>query len=161
MKRLGILLITVLSGLVLVPAATADKPERFFLPSEDFVFSCPSFDVSIEFLENNEYSTVFSDGRFLITGKLKIRLTNLSDPGNSMDANISGPGVITETSDGGFQLTAWGIWLFWFFPGDLGPGSPGTMLLTKGLASATIDGTGNLASFTPARNTTSLCPALA
>lgn len=163
MKRLGVFLgVIVLVGLVLVPAATADKPLRDFIPADDFVVSgiCP-FAVSVEILDNKEFGTEFSDGRFLITGKLKVRLTNLSQPSRSIDANISGPGVFTPTPDGGVVIKAEANWLFWFFPGDLGSGSPGVFLLTSGLSYLVIDGSGAIVSFTPARNTTNVCTVLA
>jgi hypothetical protein len=161
MRRLAALLVAAaLAGLALVSAASADKPERFFLPASDSVLSCPSFDVRYEIVDNNEFGTVFSDGRFLVTGTFKIRLTNLSDPTKSLEANISGPGVVTPTADGGISITAWGRWLFWFFPGMLGPGSPAQLLLTSGLATETIDAAGNITSFTPARNTADACPLL-
>ena len=162
MKRFGVLLLAVtLTGLALVPAATAEKPLRSFLPADDFVFSggC-TFDIGVDFVANNEFQTVFSDGHFLVTGVLKVEFTNLSDPSKSMEANISGPGVFTPTPDGGIVIKAEGPWFFFFFPGDLGPGSPGVALLTRGLSILVIDGSGN-ASFTPARNTTDLCVALA
>jgi len=161
MRRSGALLLgALLAALVLVPAATADKPERFFLPADDFVGSCPSFDVSVEILANKGFGTAFSDGRFLVTGSLKVRFTNLSDPSKVLDANVSGPGVFTPTDDGGFVLSAWGQWFFFFFAGDLGPGSPPALYLTTGLATLAADGSGNL-TFTPAQNTTDLCVTLA
>lgn len=151
----------IMAALLLAPAATADKPLRFFLPADDSVLSgvCP-FDLGVDVLVNNEFGTVFSDGRFLITGTFKVELTNLGDPGQSMTANVSGPGVITPTPDGGFVLKAEGPWFFFFFPGDLGPGSPGVGLITKGLSLLAVDGSGNL-SFRPAHNTTDVCAELA
>lgn len=162
MKRSAALLgAFVLAALLLAPAATADKPLRFFLPTDDLVVSgvCP-FDVGVDILVNNEFGTLFSDGRFLITGSLKVQFTNLDEPTNSLTANVSGPGVFTPTADGGTVLKAEGRWFFFFFPGDLGPGSPGVAVITTGLSTLVIGGTGEL-TFTPARNVTDLCLALA
>ena len=151
----------VLAGLALAPAATAEKPARFFLPTDDFVLSGPcAFDVDYHVLTNKEYGTLFSNGHLLITGSFKVRLTNLSN-GHSMDVNISGPGVITFLPDGGLKVTAWGNWLFWFFPGMLGPQSPGKLILTTGLTSEVLDANVNVVSLELPRNTTDACAALA
>ncbi len=162
MKRVCVFIgAIVLATLALAPAATAVQPERFFLPAADTVLSGPcAFDVGLEILSNKEFVTVFSDGHFLITGVFKVRLTNLSDPSKSMDVNISGPGAFTPTPDGGLIIEAHGKWLFWFFPGNLGPGSPGMLLLTNGLTTEVFDGNGDIVSFKPARNTTDACAAL-
>lgn len=154
--------VLVLAGIALVPAATAEKPIRDFLPADDLVLEGPcEFSVGVEVLTNKEFGTEFKDGRFLITGSFKVRLTNLDPGGASMDVNISGPGTFTSTPDGGLKITALGNWLFWFFPGDLGPQSPGRLLLTSGHTTLVSDADGNVVSFTPARNTTDACAALA
>jgi hypothetical protein len=119
-----------------------------------------AFDVDVTILQNKEVSTTFADGSFLVTGALKFRLTNLSDPSNSMDVNVSGPGRFTPTADGGLVVDAWGKWFFWFFPGDLGPGSPGMMILTNGHAIETFTGSGTQ-TFTHVGSTTDVCAALA
>ena len=162
MKRsIALFGVLVLGALLLAPAAGARKPVRAFVPAEDFVIEgvCP-FDVGVEILENREFGTTFSNGRFLITGTLKVEFTNLDDPDKSLTANISGPGVITPTADGGFVIKAEGRWFWFFFPGDLGPGSPGIALLTTGLTTLVVTGSGDL-SFSPARNTTDVCAELA
>jgi hypothetical protein len=112
-------------------------------------------------LANKEFTTTFSDGRQLITGKLKVRLTNLDEPSQSLKVNISGPGVIRVTEEGVFTLKATGRWLFFFFPGDLGPGEPGFMVITTGRAVLRIDAEGSF-SFSHSRGTTKdVCAALA
>ena len=163
MRRLVTLAATVvLAGMALVPAATAEKPVRSFLPTGDpFVLegSC-AFDVRVETLTNKEFGTAFSDGRFLITGSFKVRLTNLDPGGGSIDVNISGPGVFTFAGDGGLTVNARGNWLFWFFPGNLGMTS-GRLLLTSGHTTEVLDAAGAPVSFTPARNVTDACVLLA
>jgi hypothetical protein len=163
MRRLVVFVVVfILAGVALVPAATAEKPVRFFLPAGDMLLDGPcAFPVSLEVLTNKEFGTQFSDGRFLITGSFKVRLTNLDPGGTSMGVNISGPGTFTPTPDGGLKITAWGNWLFWFFPGDLGPQSPGKLVLTSGLTTELFDADGNLVSFTPPPNTRDACAALA
>jgi hypothetical protein len=148
-----------LVALLVVSSASADKPVRSFVPAEDFVLEdvC-AFDVDAHVLANKEFEIAYSDGRARITGTLKMEFTNLSNPQNSVQANVSGPGVFTPTPDGGFVLKAQGPWFFFFFPGDIGPS--GSALLTKGLAILEIDGSGNL-SFTPPHNSTDLCALLA
>jgi hypothetical protein len=163
MRRVVVFVVLlVLAGIALVPAATAEKPIRSFLPAGDFVLDGPcDFPVGVETLTNKEFGIEFSDGRFLITGSFKIRLTNLAPGGTSMDVNISGPGVLTPTLDGGVKLTSWGNWMFWFFPGDLGPQSPGRLLLVSGHGSEVFDSDGNIVSVALPRNTTDACAALA
>ena len=152
----------VLAGLVLVPAATAEKPIRTFLPTADpFVLEGPcAFDVRLEVLTNKEFGTAFSDGRFLITGSYKVRLTNLDPGGGSIDLNISGPGDFTFAEDGSLTINARGNWLFWFFPGDLGITS-GRLLLTSGHTTEVLNAAGAPVSFTPPRNVTDACALLA
>ena len=152
----------VLAGIALVPAATAEKPIRTLAPTpEPFVLEGPcAFDVRLEVLTNKEVGTAFSDGRFLVTGSYKVRLTNLDPGGGSIDVNISGPGDFTPTEDGGFTLNARGNWLFWFFPGDLGITS-GRLLLTSGHTTEVLDAAFTPVSFTPSRNVTDACALLA
>jgi hypothetical protein len=141
-KRLIAILLGVVLTLLLAPAASADKPAREFLPAEDFTLTgvC-AFPVREEVTTNNEFITTFTDGRQLITGSLKVRATNL-DSGKALDLNISGPGVITENADGSVTLDAYGSWLIWFFPGDLGPGSPGQLFVNSGHFVETFSSTG-------------------
>ena len=142
MKRLIAILMGVVLTLLLAPAASADKPVREFLPAEDFTLTgvC-AFPVREEVTTNNEFITTFTDGRQLITGSFKVRATNL-DSGKALDLNISGPGVITENSDGSVTLDAHGSWLIWFFPGDLGPASPGQLFVNNGHFVETFSSTG-------------------
>jgi hypothetical protein len=154
--------ITGLAVLALVPVASADKPTREFTPIEDFVVEdvC-AFPVEYHVVANKEFATTFSDGRQLVTGKLKVRLTNLDDPSKSLTVNISGPGVIRVSEDGVFTLKATGRWLFFFFPGDFGPGEPGFMVVTTGRAVLQIDAEGTFSFSHPRGTTRDVCTALA
>lgn len=80
--------------------ALADKPVREPAPPlEDFTLAAGeacSFPVFFEFLSAKGIFKFFSDGRFLVTGQLKVRLTNL-DSGKALELNISGPGKIDKS----------------------------------------------------------------
>jgi hypothetical protein len=137
MKRpLAIVSLAMLTVLLLATPASAVKPLREFLPNLDAVIegAC-DFPVAVTVLENNEFTTTFfKDGnvtRVLVTGRVVVELTNV-DTGESLVANISGPGVFTFTRDT-TVLTTEGNWLLVFFPGDLGAGEPGQIWLTSGL----------------------------
>lgn len=162
MKRILMILgVLGLASLTFALAASAGKPDRFFLPTSDTVLSGPcSFDVKYEILGNKEYGIAFSDGQLLITGTFKARLTNLSSPSKSLDVNISGPGIVRFGDDGSLSITAWGNWLFYFNPGMFGPGSPGKLLLTSGLATEVLDANGNVVSWNPPNKTTDACALL-
>jgi hypothetical protein len=83
--------------------------------------------VLVEVLTNKQYAITFSNGMTTVVGALSVRLTNLDEPTQSIVLNIPGPGFFDESG-----LTATGPWLFFFFPGDLGPGSPGVLAYTVG-----------------------------
>jgi hypothetical protein len=56
------------------------------------------------FPANQEYAMIFNrtDGttRVIITGRLVVKFTNLTNPNNTLTANISGPGFDTLYPDG-------------------------------------------------------------
>jgi hypothetical protein len=83
--------------------------------------------------------TVFSDGRVTVTGAYKARLTNLST-GEFVDVNAPGPITIVPNPDGTLTVSGRGRTLFFFFPGDLGPGKPGALLYMTGLVVETLTG---------------------
>lgn len=136
MKR-SIALTLLVAALVSAPApASAVKPVREFLPAGDAVIpGVCDFDLGITVLENNEYITTFFDQEGNITrqhiaGRFVVELRN-EETDASIVANISGPGTITFTDDSSVWDTV-GQWLWIFFPGDLGAGEPGMVLLTTG-----------------------------
>jgi hypothetical protein len=96
-----------------------------------------------------------------VTGAFKVTLTNMSDPAKSVDLNIPGPGTGTTTADGGLLLTAEGPWLFVFAPGDLGRGSPGTLIRTTGKATLLTNPDGSQVFTHKAGTTTDVCASLA
>jgi hypothetical protein len=121
-----------LLAMIVVPVAAANKPTREFVPApSEFTLdaSICGFDVLVEVLTNKQYAITFSNGMTTVTGALSVRVTNLDDPTRSIVLNIPGPGFFDESG----VLTATGPWLFFFFPGELGPGSPGVLDYTVGL----------------------------
>jgi hypothetical protein len=111
MFRRALVVLAATVGMIFAAApAQADKPTKIpapVTPTEITVtgtdkggIGCP-FDVKITPLENKEKTTIFSDGRQLVTGTFKVRLTRL-DTGKSVDVNASGPGTFTPNEDGSF-----------------------------------------------------------
>ena len=134
-------LVAVLAAFIVVTPATANAgaPVREFIPADDLTIeegAC-DFPILVEVLVNNEYVISFFDDegevvRDIVQGRLVVRLTN-TETGASVVRNISGPGVFTYSDDETI-LTARGNWFFWFFPGDLGPGSEGSAYINTGVS---------------------------
>ena len=129
-------MLTVVVGLVLLPdRAVAQAPDREPIPTEDLSIpagACP-FPVSFHVLKNSEYTIDFFDDqgnkvRTIIQGQVVLEITNL-DTGVSIVRNVSGPGTITHADQ---IFVGRGSGLFFFFPGDLGPGTPGSMFINHG-----------------------------
>jgi hypothetical protein len=123
-RSLVVLAVAAVAALAVTTPASADKPIREPVVLDDFVLegSC-AFPVLIEVIANKEHVTFFSDGRLHVTGKLVVRLTNLDDPDQVMELNISGPGFVTPTSERGA-----GRGLLLLRPGEAG--GPGLFLVT-------------------------------
>jgi hypothetical protein len=152
MQRLTVALAVILSSAILVPAALADKPTREPLPAASLVISgsC-SFDVQVDFLVNKEFITTFTSGKQIITGRLVVRLTNLSDPTKSAVVQISGPGINDLSDPSTFNLTGTSVVFF-----------PGVLALTHGPVSLTFDPSGNVTSFTQrSASSVDMCAVLA
>ena len=131
---------SIASLVVLVPAsAWAGKPVKEPLPLPPVIELpgvCPDFGIVADILVNREFAKTWSDAqgdpiRTITTGTLKVRLTN-PDNGESIVRNISGPGTTIFHPDGSSTLTARGNWFFFFFPGDLGPGSAPMSIVNTG-----------------------------
>jgi hypothetical protein len=132
---------TVVVALSSVPVALATPPTRSPIPNPGtFTLSgvC-SFDLVFNVVVDNEKTTAFSDGRTVTTGAWKDVVYNASDPSNSYVDNNSGVIFSTPNSDGTVTFTVVGQGGVFFFPGDLGPGSPGMALLFNGRLTETID----------------------
>jgi hypothetical protein len=126
----------VAASLALLPGrALAFTPDRQPVTSEDGSIPagpCP-FPVFIHVVSNNAHTIEFfdTDGsltRTIIQGHVVLELTNMTT-GTSVIRNVSGPGKITEADQ---IIVKEGPWLFFFFPDELGPGSPGSMFINRG-----------------------------
>jgi hypothetical protein len=145
-----------IAAALVAPTATAEKPIREPAPGEDFTLpaSICGFEVGVEVLTNKEQAITFSNGLTIVTGALKVQVTNLGDTSKSLVLNISGPGFFTSD-----ELRATGSWLLFLLPGDLGPGAPGALLYLNGSFRL---GFGDTLTFTDVRGTSlDLCQALA
>jgi hypothetical protein len=155
-------LVLLLCGIV--PSAVA-QPEREDVPLAAFTLEdiC-AFDVFIEPLTNREIQTTFFDRAgeprlFLVTGALKLRLTNV-DTGKSIDVNAPGPGRFIPQDDGLTQVTE-GPWVL-FFPAGTFPGTPDAQLLfVRGRTVTEFDAAGNPTLISLRGYVEDLCAALA
>jgi hypothetical protein len=95
----------------------------------------------------------FFEDRILVTGKLFVRLTNLDDPSNSLNLNISGPAHISELSERNA-----GRGLFLLFPQDVG--GPG-LVLTTGRVDVVRGEDGFVTNLSVKGNSVDICAALA
>ena len=107
MHRVAFAVTIVAIAALFAPAAFADQPTRQPLPFPSFTISggC-AFDVLLEPVVNKEYSTTFTNGMQIITGRLVVRLTNESNPSKSIVVQISGPGKEDLANPTVFNLTA-------------------------------------------------------
>jgi hypothetical protein len=122
-RALRILVAAALASLVVATAAAGGPPTREPLLLEGFEFeNVCKFPVVIEVTANKEFVTFFDDGRIHVTGKLFVRVTN-TDSGESLDLNISGPGLLSPDSE-----RSGGRGLFILFPED--EGGPGLVVTT-------------------------------
>jgi hypothetical protein len=136
-KILGIALAAVIGGSFAAPASAAGPTRP---PAPASAFDLPDifcgFAIHVEFPKNNEYSLIYTDANGVVThvrttGAFATTMTNLSND-HSHTFNISGPGDLVPNADGSTTLTGTGTWLFFFAPGQLGPGTPGSMVTFTG-----------------------------
>ena len=134
-RRLAFVLLVVV-GLALWPGrAWADTPDRQPIPTEDLSIpsgACP-FPVSFHVVTNNEHTITWFDAegnpvRTIIQGQVVLEITN-TETGTSVIRNVSGPGTITFAD---LLFVGRGSQLFFFFPDELGPGTPGSMFINRG-----------------------------
>lgn len=132
MRRGLAVLIALTFLLIAADAAWADKPTRFPLGPVSGTLEgvCP-FAVGITELQNSQVVTIFSDGRTIITGGFKLRLTNLTT-GEFRDVNAPGKVTLIPNPDGTLTTVGTGRTLFYFLPGELGPGEPGAFFYLSG-----------------------------
>jgi hypothetical protein len=139
----------------LTAGAVADRPTKTPLPFPDATGQfCEDFQVLVHATSNKEVLHVFSSGVSLITGVLKVELTNLTT-GETLAINISGPGKISAD---GSTITGGGPWLVFGEAGQI-PGSPDPgLLFSHGNITISFEGTGSI---TVLGTVEDLCAALA
>jgi len=104
---------------------------------------------------SNEYVIAFAD-RFIVTGRLTVTVTN-DLTGESIAANISGPGVFVPHDDGSLSVDGGGSWLIWTYVTDpIGP----RLWLTNGRMHLEIAADGSTTAFTLRGTHTDLCALL-
>lgn len=118
--------------------AAADKPIQVPASFGEFRGAyCADFDVLIRETTNRGTMKIFSSGAAMITGTLKVEVTNL-ETGKTIALNISGP---AKFSSDGTTLVGTGAWLLFGEPGFFGPGSPRTLVTNHGpLVISLVDG---------------------
>ena len=151
---------TVLVGVAFAaaPLASADRPIRVQVPAGDSTGQfCEDFPVLVHPTRNNEFATIFSSGAVLVTGALRVEVTNL-DTGETIELNIPGPGFF---SPDGSTLIGTGPWLLFGEAGFLGPGSPAGVLFVTGRFVLTFDEQGNVTGYSAQGHSEDICTALA
>ena len=153
-RSLVVLAVALAATLGVASSASADKPERVPLVLEPFVLedAC-AFPILIEPTANNEHLTFFPDGRIHINGKLFARLTNLDDPDQVVELNISGPSFLTPETERGA-----GRGLLLLRPGEAG--GPG-MILVTGRVDVIRAANGFITNLTVRGTSTDVCALLA
>jgi hypothetical protein len=123
---------------LLSPIAAADRPIKEPVPFEDAMGQfCEDFPVLVHATTNRGFAHVLSSGAVLLTGSLKVEVTNV-ETGKTIALNISGPGKISAD---GTTLTGSGPWLFFGEAGFFGPGSPPELSTNSGrIAISLVDG---------------------
>jgi hypothetical protein len=148
-------LLAACAAMALVPTAAADPPTREPLPFLEATGQfCTDFQVHIAATQNKEALTIFSSGAALVTGVLKVEVTNLST-GTSLVLNISGPGRFNV--DG--SISGAGTWLLFGEAGQLPGPDPGLLLITGRISVTT--GPAGITSFTVTGTQQDVCDALA
>ena len=163
MRRSLVLLLTLLVILAVAPAASANKPTREIIPSQDDVVitgQC-AFPVLIH-IAGREIITTFTDKagnpvkQIVVFPGNKATLTNL-DTGKSITVVTTGPAQVRLRSDGSVLSVAAGHGIF--APNPV-TGEPGIWYLS-GRGTATLDAQGNLTSPPPSGRLVNLCARLA
>jgi hypothetical protein len=109
---------------------------------------------------NRETVTTFSNGTQLITGAVKYRLTNTSDPAKSLVVNPSGPATLVPQNDGTIILTGRGLGLQ-PFPADASITGKAELLLVSGREVLQLNPDGSFQEITRAHVKLDVCAALA
>lgn len=127
-RRFAVATFVLVATAVFAATANATKPVRgpaagppsFTFPAG---MVCP-FPVLAEAVENRQTETIFSNGEIQYTGFFLTRVTNTAN-GKSADFVSGGPARLTPTGNL-LTLETRGPIVFFFFPGDAGPGDDST-----------------------------------
>jgi hypothetical protein len=159
MLRVLALAASLAAALAFAAAASADKPVKEPVTFPEFIPGsfCADFDVLIHVVSNKEEAHIFPSGAIIVTGQLKVELTNLSTD-KTVGVNISGPSF--NPADGSTSTLS-GRSLLLGEAGDLGPGSPPTLLVTSGPTVQTLDSQGNIIGYTTSGHVIDMCEVLA
>ena len=157
------MLVLVVAALV-VPAAQAAKPTMKVVPNNTTVFdaghACAFRVIDTTLPDSKRVERVFSNGRHLITGPARQRLTNPKS-GASIVRNSSGTVSYKRSDDGTTRFTFTGPNVLYFYPGDDGPGGKvggnGGLYHVVGKVSETLAKDGVVTSFTLHGRATALC----
>jgi hypothetical protein len=143
---MALLAATALAALVVAPGVTAGKPVKFPILNEPL-----SLEGICDFRLDGEpvgpqrqKGFEFEDGRIVFNGQLTVRVWNADDPSKALETTASGPVFLLPNPDGTLTVKGTGVNIWFFFPGDLGPGERGAVFLVKGLSTELIDAEGNL-----------------
>ena len=128
--RLGSFALVLAFGGLLASAALAQPPVKEPGASEPQEFAagevCP-FPVLLESIGGNPSITFFASGRFHVTGREVVRVTNL-DTLESIELDTTGVITFRPLADGNLAITGQGRSLIYFLPQDVG--GPGLFLVT-------------------------------
>jgi hypothetical protein len=133
--RWAIAAFAVLVGVIVVPAAVAGKPDRHRVPlggSNIYPagLACPAAvapdGVRLELVGGNEAVTLFDDGKFMVTGRHVIQITNVAYPDRSTIIDVQGSWSSIPQPDGTVESDGRGTTGYVFFPGEAGPGDTNT-----------------------------------
>ena len=158
MNRKAVILVAAVVGLALAAApASAVAPIKEPLPAADVQGQfCEDFEVLVHPTRNKEFIKIFSSGAALVTGALRIEVTNL-ETGETVEVNVPGPGRISAD---GSTLIGTGPWLLFGEAGTFGEGSPAQINFIRGRFVGALD-EGVVTSFTAHGHIVDLCAVLA
>jgi hypothetical protein len=159
-------------GALVVPGAFAGKPDRHRVPlggSNTFPagLACPAAvapaGVRLELVGGNEAVTFFDDGRFMVTARHVIQVTNVAYPDRSTIINVQGSWSSIPQPDGTFEADGRGTTGYVFFPGEAGPGdtTTGRIYLFTGHVHFVQDSSFNAVSWSLAGQMEDVCALIA
>lgn len=146
---------------LLAPAAGADPPERIPLESGPpiVVEGACEFPIEVAVVTNNAVIKIFTSGTEIATGRLVIRVTNISAD-KSIVLNVSGPGFSRVSADGSATFTLGGR-SFFFGNAEMLYPLEGQATLNSGRIVLRFDETGAFLSAQFVGNTQDICAVLA